>query len=271
MHTHTGHDWTGTVLWLVAVAGMAVGYLAASGRARRGPRGWSGWRVAAWSAGCLVVAVAHLLPDPGDARVHMARHLLLGMLAPLGLVLAAPMTLFLRTAPPAARRVAVRLLRSPAVHLLGHPAVTAVLSVGGLYVALLAPLPAHPLLDVHYLAAGYLFVWSVAGPDPAPRRPGFRVRLVVLVLSAAAHAVLAKHLYALAVADSERAAALLMYYGGDVAELLLAIALFTGWYRRRARRGSARADLTGSAGDGGARPAGHGFSRGRNGQPSACE
>lgn len=76
------------------------------------------------------------------------------------------------------------MLRSPAVHLLGHPAVAAVLSVGGLYVALLVPLPAHPVLDLHYLAAGYLFVWSVAGPDPAPRRPGLKVRMVVLVLTA---------------------------------------------------------------------------------------
>jgi hypothetical protein len=27
-----------------------------------------------------------------------------------------------------------------------------------------------------------------------------------------------------------------MYYGGDVAEILLATALFATWYRRRARR-----------------------------------
>jgi putative membrane protein len=234
VHQHTGHgDWSDTVPWLVAVAGMATGYLVAAVRAKSGPRGWSGWRIAAWLAGCLAVAAALLLPGPGDARDHMARHLLLGMLAPLGLVLAAPVTLFLRTAPPTARWVAVRMLRSSAVHLLGHPAVAAVLSVGGLYVALLVPLPAHPVLDLHYLAAGYLFVWSVAGPDPAPRRPSLKLRMVVLVLTAAAHSVLAKYLYVLAVVDPERDAALLMYYGGDVAELLLAVALFTSWYRRR--------------------------------------
>jgi putative membrane protein len=238
MHEHTGHgDWSGTILWLVAVGGMMTAYLVASARARGGPRGWSGWRIAAWLAGCLAVAAALLLPEPGDPRSHMARHLLLGMLAPLGLVLAAPVTLFLRTAPPTARRVAIRMLRWPAVHLLGHPASTAVFSVGGLYMALLAPLPAHPVLDVHYLAAGYLFVWSVAGPDPAPRRPGFTTRMGVLILTAAAHSVLAKHLYVLAAADPERDAALLMYYGGDIAELLLAVALFTSWYRHRTSRG----------------------------------
>jgi hypothetical protein len=33
-----------------------------------------------------------------------------------------------------------------------------------------------------------------------------------------------------------KAAAKLMYYGGDFAELLLAIALFYHWYQRRTRR-----------------------------------
>jgi hypothetical protein len=44
--------------------------------------------------------------------------------------------------------------------------------------------------------------------------------------------VLAKHLYAVAVVDHERDAALLMYYGGDVAELLLAVALFAAFRSR---------------------------------------
>jgi len=67
----------------------------------------------------------------------------------------------------------------------------------------------------------------------------------VLVLAAGAHAVLAKLLYAGAatlpalqgypVARSEQAAQL-MYYGGDVAEVLLAVALCAAWARSRRRR-----------------------------------
>ncbi|MFC6091320.1 cytochrome c oxidase assembly protein [Saccharothrix lopnurensis] len=184
----------------------------------------------------------------------MARHLLLGMVAPLGLVLGAPVTLLLRVADPRTRRWVGRVLRSRPVHVLGHPAVAALLSVGGLYAVVLTPLHRaaehdlvlHHVLNLHHLAAGYLFTWSIAGPDPAPRRPGTTTRAVVFVLAAAAHAVLAKLLYADALAlpptgagDAEalRAAARLMYHGGDLAELALATALFAGWYRRRARTG----------------------------------
>jgi putative membrane protein len=111
--------------------------------------------------------------------------------------------------------------------------------------------PAHPLLthpwghhlvNLHLVLAGCLFTWAVAGPDPAPRRPGYGTRFAVLVLAAGAHAWLAKLLYAGAatlpalrgypVAGSEQAAQL-MYYGGDAAEVLLAVALFAAWSRTR--------------------------------------
>lgn len=221
MHDHGLGVWP--VVAVLAAVAVAVAYVVATRRA--GPRGWSAWRTASWLGGCGVVVLAFLV---SGEQAHMLRHVLLGMVAPLGLVLAAPVTLFLRTAGPGPRRPVVRVLRSPVVHVLGHPVVAAVLSVGGMYAVMLTPLhtTANPVLYVHYLAAGYLFTWSVAGPDPAPRRPGFGTRLVVLVLAAAAHAVLAKLLYAGAVDDTDRDAALLMYYGGDVAEVLLAAALF---------------------------------------------
>lgn len=231
MHEHH------SAFWPLAAAVLLIAYLVAVPRA--GERGWSRWRVAAWCAGCLVVALGAALTDHGDPRAHMARHVLLGMLAPLGLVLGAPVTLLLRAAPRSGRVVA-RVLRSRPLHVLGHPVTAALLSTGGLVAVMSTPLRStgdptvHLALDLHYLAAGYLFAWSIAGPDPAPRRPGPITRVVVLVLAAAAHAVLAKHLYAGAADEEGRAAALLMYYGGDVAEVLLATALFADWYRRRA-------------------------------------
>lgn len=65
---------------------------------RRAVRGWTAWRTVAWLAGCSVVGVAMspVLAGRGDPVAHMAQHLLLGMLAPVGLVLAAPVTLVLR-------------------------------------------------------------------------------------------------------------------------------------------------------------------------------
>lgn len=83
-----------------------------------------------------------------------------------------------------------------------------------------------------------LFTWSVAGADPAPHWPSLRTRLAVLFLAGAAHATPGKLMYAhalprgagLAVEEIE-AAAKLMCYGGDIAELALAVMLFITWLR----------------------------------------
>ncbi|MBG6068248.1 cytochrome c oxidase assembly protein [Micromonospora ureilytica] len=251
---HAGHGTAGSA-WspLFPVVLLAAGYVLA---AVRDPRGWDHRRTASWLVGCalLAVAVGPLAQLPDNPSGHMAQHLLLGMLAPLGLVLAAPVTLLLRVAPPPVRRAIGRLLRARPLHLLAHPVTAALLSTGGLALVLLTPLYAaaerhsalHHALHLHYVAAGYLFAWSLAGPDPAPRRPGLAVRIGALLGAAAGHAVLAKYLYAhaetlppgLADRDPEafRAAAQLMYYGGDLAELLLAVAVFATWYNRPGRR-----------------------------------
>ncbi|WP_150239911.1 cytochrome c oxidase assembly protein [Nocardiopsis quinghaiensis] len=240
------------VLLLLALA--LVAYTAAARRARRAPRGWNGLRTASFTLGVVLLAAALLLPlahTAHDPRVHMLQHLLIGMYAPLALVMAAPLTLTLRTLPPTRRRPVARVLRSRPLHVLGHPVSALLLDTGGLYLVHLTPVHAatqthpavHALVHLHYLAAGYLFAWSIAGPDPAPRRPGMATRLTVLLLAIAAHSFLAKLLYAhphtwppgaahTALAEE---AAQWMYYGGDLAELLLVVALFTVWYRRRAR------------------------------------
>ena len=113
-------------------------------------------------------------------------------------------------------------------------------------------------MHLHFLAAGCLFTWVIAGPDPAPRRPSVAARLVVLGVTIAVHASLAQLLYAglyvqvPASADELRGAAALMYYGGDVAELLLAFALVTTWRPRRtappANRAARMARSTGDPG-----------------------
>jgi cytochrome c oxidase assembly factor CtaG len=248
-HT-SGGDAAGFVGAVVLVGLLASVYLLATAG---DPRGSSRWRSTAWLAGCTSLGVAASPLLDGDAQVHMVQHLMLGMFAPLGLVMGAPVTLLLRRASPPVRRLVVRMLRSSPAHVLSHPVTAAVLSTGGLFAVLLTPLYAeaeqHPLLHhglhLHYLAAGYLFVWAIAGPDPAPGRPGMWTRTLTLLVAAAGHAVLAKFLYAHAGVlppgageqpDAVRAAAQLMYYGGDAAELLLAVALFAGWYRRRDRR-----------------------------------
>jgi putative membrane protein len=256
--THGGPHGTGSAAaaWLlpvlVAVVLGAV-YLTGVVRLRGSGRRWSGGRTASFLLGAVLVGAALSPPvDAGTAGGHMAQHLLLGMFAPIALVMGAPVTLLLSGLPVSARRPAAVLLWSRALHGLSHVATAAVLSVGGLYLLYLTPLYAlssrsdvvHHLLHLHFLLAGYLFAWAVAGPDPAPRRPGMAVRLVVVVAAGGFHAFLAKLLFSRAPvlrvggghdAAEVEAAAQLMYYGGHAADLLLLVALFAAWYRRTGR------------------------------------
>jgi putative membrane protein len=244
-HDVAGPDLAGWVL-AVAVVLLALAYVRAVRARRGGGRTWPRWRTAAVVTG-LVVAAAVVSPAGraiahGDDRAHMTGHLLLGMIAPVAIVLAAPGTLLLGALPLAARRPAAVVLRSRARHVLTHPGTAAVLDIGGLYLLFLTPLSgvaaADPLVghlvDVHVLLAGCLFTWSLIGPDPAPRRPSVATRAVVLVLAGAAHGYLAKLL--LVRGDVSEGAAELMYYGGDAVEILLALALFGTWYRGLRRR-----------------------------------
>lgn len=172
----------------------------------------------------------------------MYAHLLLGMLAPLLLVLAAPVTLALRALPAGRARRIARLLRWPPVRLLTFPVVAAVLDVGGLWLLYTTGLygamhsyeTVRLAVDAHVLGAGYLFAAALIGPDPAPHRASRPLRAAVLVLALAAHEVLARHVYAsppegVAAADGQ-AAAVVMYYGGDAVELALVVVFCRQWY-----------------------------------------
>jgi putative membrane protein len=251
-HTDHGGGAAAGESWLaILVLVLAAAYLVlAVGRGRE-PRGWSRWRTVSFLTGCtlLILAVTPgLSPFPaGDFRGHMYQHLLIGMYAPLGLVLGAPVTLLLRSLPSRHGRLIGRVLRSRPAHLIANPFTALALNIGGLAVLYLTPLYAattsspalHHLVHAHFLAAGYLFAWVIAGPDPAPRRPSVPARLVVLGVAIAGHAVLSQLLYAGALVQVPvptaelRGGADLMYYGGDIAELLLAVALVTTWRPRR--------------------------------------
>ncbi|WP_147252338.1 cytochrome c oxidase assembly protein [Blastococcus sp. TF02A-30] len=255
---HGGSHGTGSAAaaWLLPVlVAVVLGawYLTAVFRLRGSGRTWSGGRTASFLLGAVLVGAALSPPvDAGTVGGHMAQHLLLGMFAPIALVLGAPVTLLLADLPVAARRPVAVLLRSRVLHALSHVTTAAVLSVGGLYLLYLTPLYAlsvrsdvvHHVLQLHFLLTGCLFAWAVAGPDPAPRRPGMAVRLAVVVVAGGFHAFLAKLLFSRAPvlpvggghdAAEVEAAAQLMYYGGHVADLLLLVALFAAWYRRTGR------------------------------------
>ena len=250
-------DW---LPWGLLIGLLSV-YLGLVVRESRRGRPWNPVRTTFWIVGISLLLLATWPPLARWAhhslRGHMVQHLLIGMLAPLGLVLAAPLTLLWRNLPaPTSRRIN-RGLNSPGLRTLSHPITAGLLNIGGMYVLYLTPLFAymhshaavHHLVHWHFLAAGCLFTWSIAGPDPAPHRPRFALRLGVLFASVATHGYLSKLMYAHrwprgthhSLAEIQEAAQW-MYYGGDLAEALLAVALFAGWYQTRRRRySSARA------------------------------
>ena len=89
---------------------------------------------------------------------------------------------------------------------------------------------------MHVLAAGLLFTFTVCQLDPVRRRWSLAVRGAALLAGGAAHAILAKSLYAApppgtAFTTSDlHTGAQLMYYGGDLVEIALTVTLAVQWY-----------------------------------------
>lgn len=233
---------------------LALGaYWTATFRRRSSGHRWPLWRALCFTLGVSTLIIA-LLPAVAsfahhDLRGHMAQHLLIGMFAPLGLVFGAPISLTLRSSPAGFSRWVVRFLQKPFVQFVSHPVSALFLNVGGMYLLYLTPLYAqmlhnailHALVHWHFLVAGCLFTWAIAGPDPAPHRPSAVSRLITVFVSMAAHAFLAKAMYAFGFpegtsssAQEVKSAAKIMYYGGDLAELILVAALIlTGFSEQK--------------------------------------
>lgn len=267
MHPH-GHvpDVGPPLLTVVAVVALVLGGAAyvVGLRAARSRSPWPVRRTLCWYAGLACAGAATVGPLAEASRssftAHMAGHVLLGMLAPLLLVLAAPVSLLLRALPPVrARRVATA-LRSPAARWVAHPVVAGVLDAGGLWLLYTTGLfhlahasaPVGLAVHAHVLLAGWLFTASLVGPDPHPHRSSVRVRATVLVLFVAAHSVLAKWLSAhppagVAPADA-RTGAQLMYYAGDVVDVALMVLVAAGWYAASRPRDLSTARVRGRPG-----------------------
>ena len=239
--------------WLMALfillSALWWGYIYAFCQLRVRAKPWPVWRLFSWSMGIIFILVALYPPVMLAAHTyfiaHMWVHLLLGMLAPLCLVMAAPLTLLIQIVKPRISRYIYLFLNWPVIRFLSHPVNGMMLNVGGMYLLYLTPLYAlstqtswvSALVHWHFFIAGCIFMWAIAGPDRAPRRPSYRLRLLILFLSIGAHATLSKIIYAYglpydnqhALADVQ-AGAQAMYYGGGLAELLLIIAFFSLWF-----------------------------------------
>ncbi|WP_250000869.1 cytochrome c oxidase assembly protein [Actinoplanes sp. M2I2] len=223
------------MIWGLAV--LAGAYAVAVARLSRRDADWPAGRSLAWYAG-LATAAAATFGHHHDFRAHMSAHLLLGMAAPLLLVLGRPVTLTLRALPVGPARRVSRVLRTPALRMVTHPVTAAVLDAGGLWLLYTTDLYAqalarpwlHTLVQAHMLLAGGLLTAAVIGRDPAPHRPGPIVRGAVFLAFVAAHGILAKHLYGYpppgVPAGEAAAGAQIMYYGGDLLHLVVIVLFF---------------------------------------------
>jgi putative membrane protein len=236
------------VLTIVA----AVGYgMALAALHRRGTR-WPASRTAFLLAGSACVCAAVLPPVSSHDEyfpVHVGQHLLLGMAGPAFLALAAPVTIMLRALPRRPFRAVLRLLHSWPVTVVSSLPAAVIIDLSGLYLLYLTGLYRaaednnliHAAVHLHMFLAGCLLSWALIGLDPIRRRPGIKSRVAALVVAAAAHDTLAKLMYANGLPagggpiTSRLTGAELMYYGGTVIDIALAIVLMAQWYRASGR------------------------------------
>lgn len=248
-HGEAGTAWV-HLLPLLATAGLLAAYLTVRMTRRPALPAWSRARTISFTIGCLLLALA-FWPAVSvwamtDFRGHMTQHLLVGMAAPLALVLGAPVTLALGSISPASGRLVMALMRTRGVWVLTRPPVALVLTVGPMAAMYFTPLYAwatssswaHLVLHAHFLASGYLFAWVIAGPDPAPHRASVKARIITVGVAVVIHASVSQLMYAgigvqvPAPVDEIRGGATLMYFGGDLIEICLALALLSSWRTR---------------------------------------
>ncbi|MBN4928127.1 bifunctional copper resistance protein CopD/cytochrome c oxidase assembly protein [Hoyosella rhizosphaerae] len=180
-------NWRFDLIFGTAAIVMALLYLRGVWTLHKRGDAWPVIRTVSWISGTVVLLVATSSGVGKYAHamfsVHMSSHMLLSMLVPVLLVLGGPVTLALRALKPAGkggvpgpREWILAGVHSPVSKVLTQPIVAAVLFVAGFYVlyfggifdSVVASHTAHILMNVHFLASGYLFYWVVIGVDPSP-------------------------------------------------------------------------------------------------------
>ncbi|CAB5240263.1 unannotated protein [freshwater metagenome] len=134
---------------------------------------------------------------------HMVAHMVLGMIAPIGIVLGAPITLALRTLPQGRtstergiRGLLIAALHSRYARVLTNPIVALAIFDGSLFVLYFTSLfggmmqshQGHLFMNIHFILAGILFFHVIVGVDPNPRKVPHIVRIVILFAAMSIHA-----------------------------------------------------------------------------------
>ncbi|WP_238329929.1 cytochrome c oxidase assembly protein, partial [Kytococcus schroeteri] len=195
-------EWLFTTIGVVAIALYTWGWL----RLRRRGDAWPWYRLPLWVFGWLlflyVVNGAPTVYGRVMFSMHMVMHMTLMMAIPFFLVPAAPVTLAMRTLPARKDRTIgprewlLGIVHSRYAQFIGHPVVAALLFFVSLVVFYWSPAleialtthGGHVAMVAHFLLVGYLFVWTLAGPDPGGVKWPAPLRLVVMLATLAGHA-----------------------------------------------------------------------------------
>ena len=134
---------------------------------------------------------------------HMMAHMVLGMIAPIGIVLGAPITLALRTLPQArnkeewgVRGAFIAILHSRLSRIYTNPVVALAIFDGSLFALYFTPLfgnlmqghSGHFFMSLHFLLAGILFFQVLIGIDPMPNKIPHLVKIIIIFAAMSIHA-----------------------------------------------------------------------------------
>lgn len=274
-------DWTLDLPALVACGVLCVAYLAGVRRLHRRGRAWRTGRTVSFLSGVGVLAVAtQSVVATYDTRLfslHVAQHVMLGVLGPFLMALGAPVTLALQASRRPTQVNLVRALRSRPARALSHPVVAFAVFSLTLFILYFSPLyelsldngVVHAWVHVHFVLAGSLFFWVTVGLDPVARRVPYGARLLLVLLTVPFHAFLgvallsaarpmAEHHYeavdreaarageppvAVSRLGDQQAGAALMWGIGDIIGIGAGVVVAQQWWRaeeRAARRDDRR-------------------------------
>ncbi len=199
-------EWRLDWLWIaVALFGLVAYFLGVAKVYRRGDT-WQWFRSVNWVIGLLVLTYITSGPPSVYGRIlfsaHMVDHMALTMVAPIFLVLGAPVTLALRALPArgdgsrGAREWLLVFIHSKFSQLVTHPLFAAANFAGSIVLFYYSDLfgfamrehVGHELMIVHFLLTGYIFVLTMIGTDPLPRRAPYPMRLLLLLATMGFHA-----------------------------------------------------------------------------------
>ena len=134
---------------------------------------------------------------------HLVAHMVLGMIAPIGIVLGAPITLALRTLPQSrdgqelgVRGLLIKALHSRYARVLTNPVVALAIFDGSLFALYFTSLfggmmqshQGHLFMSIHFILTGILFFHVIVGVDPNPRKVPHIIRIVILFAAMSIHA-----------------------------------------------------------------------------------